>query len=68
MVNYESNRTVNQKHTVKFERTKRLEQAENSGFPNCKGLYPDCPEVPSKNNPMCRTCPILEELKESSKP
>jgi len=68
MVTYESNRTLSQKHSVKFEKTKRLDQAENAGFPNCKGLYPDCPEVPNKKDRMCRTCPILDEMAESSKP
>jgi len=32
-------------------------------FPNCKGLYPDCPEVPSLMNSMCRTCPKTDGMK-----
>jgi len=37
---------------------------KNSGdFPNCKGLYPDCPEVPSLMVSMCRTCPKTDGIK-----
>ena len=68
MVNYERNRTLNQKYSVKFDSTKRMELAEKSGFPKCKGLYPDCPEVPDKNHKMCRTCPVLDEDATTSKP
>lgn len=32
-------------------------------FPNCKGLYPDCPNEPSLMNSMCRTCPKTDGLK-----
>jgi len=32
-------------------------------FPNCKGLYPDCPEIPSLDESMCRTCPKTDGLK-----
>jgi len=32
-------------------------------FPDCKGLYPDCPKEPSLMNSMCRTCPKTEGLK-----
>lgn len=32
-------------------------------FPNCKGLYPDCPEEPSLMNSMCRTCPKTDGMK-----
>jgi hypothetical protein len=32
-------------------------------FPNCKGLFPDCPENPSLEESMCRTCPKTDDLK-----
>jgi len=32
-------------------------------FPACKGLYPDCPEVPSLKENMCRTCPKTDGMK-----
>lgn len=50
-----------QKATLKTRAEKTIEQAKNAGFPNCKGLYPDCPEKPNKNNTMCKTCPILDK-------
>jgi hypothetical protein len=33
-------------------------------FPNCKGLFPDCPEKPSFEEKTCRSCPKTEELDE----
>lgn len=36
----------------------------NAGdFPDCKGLYPDCPENPSLDERMCRSCPKTDGLK-----
>lgn len=32
-------------------------------FPNCKGLYPDCPDEPSLFSSMCRTCPKTDGMK-----
>jgi hypothetical protein len=32
-------------------------------FPECKGLYPDCPKTPSLDESMCKTCPKTEGLK-----
>lgn len=32
-------------------------------FPECKGLYPDCPETPSLLDKNCRTCPKTDGLK-----
>ena len=49
------------KKTVKSSNQKAIESAEKAGFPNCKGLYPDCPEKPDKNHKMCRTCPVLDK-------
>lgn len=42
-----------------------FERAELSHgeFPDCKGLYPDCPENPSLTNKNCRTCPKTDDLK-----
>ena len=37
--------------------------AYSKDFPNCKGLYPDCPEFPDLMNSMCRTCPKTDGLK-----
>ncbi len=31
-------------------------------FPNCKGLYPDCPEKPSFLDNKCRTCPKTDAV------
>ena len=47
-------------NTIKTAEDKVLDQAGN--FPNCKGLYPDCPEEPSLKNRQCRTCPKTDEL------
>lgn len=41
MVTYDRNRLLHQKHTIKFDNTKKIELAEKAGFSNCKGLYPD---------------------------
>ena len=46
---------------MKPEFRKTIERAQETGFPNCKGLYPDCPEKPDKKHKMCRTCPVLDE-------
>ena len=32
-------------------------------FPACKGLFPDCPVVPSLDISACRTCPKTDGLK-----
>lgn len=45
----------------KSENQKML--AGGGDFPNCKGLYPDCPEIPSLLESMCKTCPKTEGLK-----
>jgi len=47
--------------TVKTEGEKAIDVASKNGFPNCKGLYPDCPEKPDKECKQCRTCPVLDE-------
>lgn len=31
-------------------------------FPECKGMYPDCPEKPSLTDKNCRTCPKTDGL------
>jgi hypothetical protein len=32
-------------------------------FPDCKGVYPDCPEKPSFLDSKCRNCPKTEDVK-----
>ncbi|MBI2598580.1 MAG: hypothetical protein HYW50_05310 [Candidatus Diapherotrites archaeon] len=46
---------------VDIESLKAADRAKKYGFPYCKGLFPDCPDKPDKNHPMCRTCPVLDE-------
>jgi hypothetical protein len=50
-----------QMKTVKSSNERLL--AGGGEFPNCKGFYPDCPEVPSLTESMCRTCPKTEDIK-----
>ena len=57
-LNYEKERARNTAYSVKSETEKLLIKAKQKGFPNCKGLYPDCPEVPDKECSMCRSCPV----------
>ena len=59
MVTYDDCRAIQQKHTIKSAAEKAISTAGK--FPNCNGLYPDCPEKPDKNHKMCRLCPILDE-------
>jgi len=47
--------------TVKSENEKLISFSKD--FPNCKGLYPDCPNEPSLMNSMCRTCPKTDGMK-----
>jgi len=62
MTYYESQREKRKVYnTVKTDAEKVLDAAKANGFPNCKGLYPDCPENPDRNCKQCRTCPILDE-------
>jgi len=55
--------------TLTYDSQKRFKTANESvislagEFPKCKGLYPDCPEVPSLTNSMCRTCPKTDGMK-----
>ena len=44
--------------TIKTDSEKTLYNSDE--FPNCKGLYPDCPEEPSLDNRMCLNCPKTE--------
>jgi len=43
-----------------WEAMKIIDRAIKVGFPKCKGVYPDCPDLPKKDDPMCRGCPVLE--------
>ena len=62
MTYYESAREGRKAYnTVRTDAEKALGAARTAGFPNCKGTYPDCPEKPSKDNKMCRSCPVLDE-------
>jgi hypothetical protein len=58
---YDNLLRLRQKHSIKSDSEKALKLAKEVGFPNCKGLYPDCPEKPDKNNPMCKNCPVLDK-------
>jgi len=51
-------------NSIKSDEQKVFAKAIKSGFPGCKGTYPDCPENPSKEEAKCRSCPILEEIME----
>ena len=50
-----------QMKTVKSEHEKTI--AFSKDFPNCKGLYPDCPDAPDLMLSMCRTCPKTDGIK-----
>ena len=60
-LNYEKEQTKNAMRSVKSPNEKLIAQAGK--FPNCKGLYPDCPEVPDANCSMCKTCPKTDKMK-----
>jgi hypothetical protein len=50
----------------RINRVKRNNERELVGhgiFPNCVGLFPDCPLEPSLVLSMCRTCPKTDGLK-----
>jgi len=57
---YDDCKRIQQKHTIKSAQEKALDGAGK--FPNCRGLYPDCPETPSLKEKACRTCPKTEEI------
>jgi hypothetical protein len=61
--NYPSQRgdLIAHKYTIKSEGEKAI--ARSGDFPDCKGLYPDCPEKPDLMNSMCRTCPKTDGVK-----
>jgi hypothetical protein len=58
---YDATGGIRQKKSIKSESDKLLSYSKD--FPDCKGLYPDCPEKPSLDESMCRTCPKTDELK-----
>lgn len=37
------------------------------GFPNCKGAYPDCPDVPDNTIVPCKNCPVWDAIKNKRK-
>lgn len=57
---YENTERANQRKSIKSSAEKALLAFGN--FPNCKGLYPDCPEIPSLKEKACRTCPKTEDI------
>jgi len=58
---YDSARWYAQKKSLKTSAEKEIETAKKAGFPNCKGLYPDCPDNPKKDEYPCKFCPVLDE-------
>jgi len=58
-LNYEKD-----KPTAKFNKTywAKWELGQKGEFPNCKGLYPDCPEIPNLLDSKCRNCPKTEDV------
>ena len=50
----------------KWQRGKSENQkilAGGGDFPDCKGMYPDCPAEPSLTDRNCRSCPKTDGLK-----
>lgn len=58
---YDATGGIRQKQSIKSESEKALSYSKD--FPNCKGLYPDCPDEPSLMSSMCRTCPKTDGMK-----
>ena len=51
---------------TKWQHGKKQNEKDLCGkgiFPNCTGLFPDCPNEPSLNLSMCRTCPKTDKIK-----
>ena len=59
-LSYDDCKAIQQKHTIKSPQEKAIASAGE--FPNCKGLYPDCPENPSLKERACRTCPKTDGI------
>ncbi len=57
---YDDGVLIRQKHSVKSQAEKAIDSAGE--FPNCKGLYPDCPEKPSLKEKACGICPKTDDL------
>lgn len=60
-LNYENDRRGVKHASKQYFNNLHLQGAGE--FPNCKGLYPDCPETPSLDESMCRTCPKTDGIK-----
>ena len=58
-LNYEKENTKAASRSVKSWQQKEIASAGK--FPNCKGLYPECPNKPNINKKMCRSCPKIDE-------
>jgi len=59
-LSYDDCKAIQQKYTIKSPQEKAIASAGD--FPNCKGLYPDCPKIPSLKDRNCRNCPKTDEL------
>ncbi|HPM85701.1 MAG TPA: hypothetical protein PLI99_01245 [archaeon] len=60
-INNEKDSQIKQRATIKSENERLISNSKD--FPNCKGLYPDCPEKPDLTTSMCRTCPKTDGIK-----
>lgn len=58
---YDNIGRLSHKKTLKSEGEKFFNNSAE--FPDCRGLYPDCPETPSLLDKNCRTCPKTDDLK-----
>jgi len=58
---YDADAAKAQRSSIKSDAERMIEFSKD--FPNCKGLYPDCPETPDLMCSMCRTCPKTDGIK-----
>jgi len=63
---YDADNAKAKRATIKSDAERMIEYSKD--FPNCKGLYPDCPDTPDLSNKMCRTCPKTEGMKKPRPP
>jgi len=54
-------RTMQIKERMLSPGDREVRNARAIGFPACKGLYPDCPEKPARNEKPCKFCPVLDK-------
>ena len=65
-VNYDKSSLAAQKKSILSENEKIIVFSKD--YPNCKGLYPDCPEAPGLDISMCRSCPKTDGMKKPRPP